>query len=360
MTLEEALYRGLLWLYVDDYMGISLARDADNDQIIFRRTAEGVLQVGAINLSKAVPPTVRADLLGWDTRLNEEFIGPNQKGCDKLLHCFCRIDVTHGQTQALWEVLASVAERYSAGLVVMRSFVSPLHHMVQKCGVNATRYTTQKATSAARFCIELWRAVALLLFVDREAMSIPLRQMSHRRPPSSPFSLIADAGPNGVGAGVLGPNGELLVYTAVILPFAPDLNDKFHNLREFTGLLVNLVLFVKWVRSSASPVHGDSLVGTETLVKWNSDSTTAISWMEKEKCNSRCGQHASFALTWFQLIAGITVTECSHISGDTMILSGIDAASRGYPTPMLDARLFLDLSDCDALFDVLRLCVSVE
>ena len=39
-----------------------------------------------------------------------------------------------------------------------------------------------------------------------------------------------------------------------------------------------------------------------------------------------------------------------------MILSGIDAASRGYPTPMLDAKLFLDLSDCDALFDVLRLC----
>ena len=39
-----------------------------------------------------------------------------------------------------------------------------------------------------------------------------------------------------------------------------------------------------------------------------------------------------------------------------MILSGIDAASRGYPTPMLDANLFFDLSGCDALSEVLQLC----
>ena len=39
-----------------------------------------------------------------------------------------------------------------------------------------------------------------------------------------------------------------------------------------------------------------------------------------------------------------------------MILSGIDAASRGYPTPMLDANFFFDLSGCDALSEVLQLC----
>jgi hypothetical protein len=146
-----------------------------------------------------------------------------------------------------------------------------------------------------------------------------------------------------------------VAYTAIVLPFKKDVDDKFHNLREFTGLLVNLVLLVKWAKLNDSTPLSDVLLGSETLVQWNSDSMSAISWVNKEKCNSRCGQHACFALTWFQLIAGVTVSECKHISGDAMITSGIDALSRGLPHH-LDPSLYLNLTECKPLLDVLKLC----
>ena len=347
---------GLLWKYVDDYMGFAEAARAQIDQENFRRKAEEILAPGAINRLKMVEPTLRCDLLGWDTNLATELAGPNQKGCDKLLHCFCRIDVAQELSKDVWQVLASIAERYSAGLLAMRSFVSPLHHMVQLYGnKSANKKARIRTSSAARQCVEVWRAVAIMLFADKEAMLVPMRHMTSRRPPNSPFSLIADAGPAGVGAGILGPSGELVAYTAVTLPFRPDVDDKFHNLREFTGLLVNLTLFVKWARLHESDPLWKTLRGTETLIQWNSDSTTAISWVHKMKCNSRCGQHASFALTWFQLVAGITVSGCTHITGDRMIETGIDALSRNQPHN-LDPRLYFDLSDCTPLFDVLRVC----
>jgi hypothetical protein len=159
------------------------------------------------------------DLLGWDTNLETESAGPNQKGCDKLLHCFCRINVEQQQYMMLWQVLVSIAERYSARLLAMRSFVSPLHHMVASFGPKAHPRSTKRASSAARQCVEVWRAVSLMLYADKEAMLVPMIQMSHIRPPNSKFSLIADAGPAGIGAGIIGESGELVAYTAITLPF---------------------------------------------------------------------------------------------------------------------------------------------
>ena len=272
-----------------------------------------------------------------------------------MLHCFLRIDTNKDQGKKLWEVLASIAERYSNGLLAMRAFVSPLHHMVAQFSPHANKHAVIRTSSAARQCVEVWRAVAIMLYADKEAMLVPMLQMSHIRPPNSRFSLIADAGPTGIGAGVFGPDGSMVAYTAITLPFRPDTEDKFHNLREFTGLLVNLFLFVKWARTNTSGPLWETMRGTETRIRWNSDSTTALSWVAKNKCTSRWGQHASFALTWFQLVAEISVTDCHHISGDVMIASGIDALSRNLPHT-LDPRLFVDLSGSTALFDVLRVC----
>ena len=252
-------------------------------------------------------------------------------------------------------MLASIAERYSAGLVAMRAFVTPLHHMVASFGTSANKRATKPTTSAARFCIEVWRAVALLLFIDREAMQVPMRHMAHRQPPTAQFALIADAGPDRIGAGILSPSGALVAYTSLRLPFGRNVLAKYQNLREFLGLLVNLVLLFMWLRAQGSRVQ-DPTRDREVLVRWNSDSTAAISWVDKMKCNSRCGQHASFALTWFQLQIGVRVTECVHISGEDMIRSSIDALSRGYPTPELDPGLRIDLDSCTALTEVLRLC----
>ena len=163
-------------------MGFAAAADAHSDRANFCKMAEGILGPGCVNASECVPPTIRADLLGWDTRLDTGMAGPNQKGCDRLLHCFfLRVDTDFPQSKELWIILAPMAEWVSAGFMTMRAFVSPLHHMVQSFAktANASR-ATKRATSAAKLCADVRRAVALLPFVDREAMLVPMRRQFDR------------------------------------------------------------------------------------------------------------------------------------------------------------------------------------
>ena len=93
-----------------------------------------------MNWSKTSGPAKRADVLGWDTDLSQELVSPNHKGCDKLLFCFTAFNLHDAQPRVLWEVLASLADRYSTGLVGMTSFVMPLHYMKHNGTAVPVRY----------------------------------------------------------------------------------------------------------------------------------------------------------------------------------------------------------------------------
>jgi hypothetical protein len=75
--------------------------------------------------------------------------------------------------------LAGGAERYSTGLVGMKAFVAPFHHMKHMCGrPKSGRLGKAEADSSARFCIEMWRAEAVLLWHDRSLVAVPLPSMT--------------------------------------------------------------------------------------------------------------------------------------------------------------------------------------
>jgi hypothetical protein len=121
-------------------------------------------------------------------------------------------------------VLAGVAERYAVGLVGMREFVAPFHHMKEKCGAKAARKTrlrsgSARADSSARFYIEMWRAEALLLWHDPMLVAVPMRSMAGPKAARRPvFRTESDAGPEGIGAVVYGEDGEMLAFTSYRLP----------------------------------------------------------------------------------------------------------------------------------------------
>jgi len=198
--------RGILSKFVDDYHGFGTLPDAASGMETFFECARAFLGDSAINDDKTVRPTKKTDVLGWECDLTNEVCYPNQKGCDKLLVVFFCFDATKPQSRELWEILAGVAERYSVGLVGMRAFVSPFHHMKEKCGQKTDRSGRPRsrgavASSSALFCIEMWRSEAILLWHDPMLVAVPMRNMAGRkmiRP--AVFKTMSDAGPEGVGA----------------------------------------------------------------------------------------------------------------------------------------------------------------
>ena len=347
------IIRGLSWVYVDDFLGLSLAHNAHFDQQCWFTVTKSMLGPDAISDDKTVLPTLRTDLLGWDTCLVAERSMPNQKGCDKLLHSFFRFDFSKPQPLSVWQLLASLAERYSLGLVGMRSFVTPFHHMTRKFGPDPCRHATARPTSSVLFCIQIWRAVSILLFYDRESMSVPMLSMSKFSSSQTPcFFGISDASPNGVGAAIIrAADNKLIAYTKLMFPFAPDVDTKYQNIREFLGALTMLVLL-----HVVSPSKQSKVRGAIVTVRWTNDNMSALTWVQNNKCSSRCGQHASYALTVFQLRTQLTITDCVHIPGTEMLDNSIDALSRDFPTPDLDPSCFVNIVDQTPILELLRLC----
>ena len=93
-------------------------------------------------------------------------------GLDRLFFEFFSIDLHLPQALHSWQVLASLAERYSLGLFGMRSFVAPLHKMVTRCLKNPqARYHT---SSASKFAVGMWRVISFIAFVDPSFVTVPL------------------------------------------------------------------------------------------------------------------------------------------------------------------------------------------
>ena len=179
MCLVVVTIFGVLKKYVDDYNGFGSKEHATRDEVVLHQCARAFLGQTAINESKTVHPTQHTEVLGWDTDLPAELCSPNTKGCNKLLVVFFCFDVKICQSYNLWEVLTGVAERYSTGLVGMKAFVAPFHHMKHLCGKpRSGRPGRAAAVSSARFCIEIWRAEAVLLWHDRSPVAVPLRSMT--------------------------------------------------------------------------------------------------------------------------------------------------------------------------------------
>jgi hypothetical protein len=119
--------KGLVVVYVDDFIGISVAGSASADQRALQELVFGVFGSDAINLDKSVNPCSKCDCIGWSIDLILGLLHPNDKGIKKLVAAFFGIDLQAAISQKNWQRLASLAERYSAGISGARAFVRPLH-----------------------------------------------------------------------------------------------------------------------------------------------------------------------------------------------------------------------------------------
>ena len=340
----STLIDGVVEKYVDDFMGLSHHSTALSDQIISQKECDKLWGINSVSKKKTVSPTSRADILGWTVDLNTELVRPSDRGIDKLLFAFFFVDTSRPQTQKMYQLLASLAERYSNGIVCMKPFVRPLHHMVAM-GSGKSKFWTRLPNSAAIFCIEMWRVTSIHLWLDRDVFSVPLRVMAGLSVTSDLIAssiTISDAGPTQIAAAITSDQGICLAYTTFPSSFE-DPDNLYQNLREYLGFLLSLLLTLKYksLRPSAS-------------ILWTTDSTTALSWAELDKCKTRGGQFAHIAVTCLQRISGLSLHHVELVPGISM--GYVDSLSRNKPTPNLSDAMYIDLYSSKSLRTLFMIC----
>jgi hypothetical protein len=332
---------GVIDAYVDDFMALSPDSAAMEDQSENEAQCNTIVADEAISMKKRVAPTKEAEMIGWLVNLVTGHVRPNDNGIDKLMFAFFFVDESKSLPLQVYQLLSSLAVRYAEGLRGMKPFVAPLYHMTQRGNTSAKAWS-KKPSSAAKFCIEMWRVVAILLWRDRESFSVPLRHMSSLPiPQDGPYCLISDASPWKLSAAIISQDFTIYRYTTLLLPFQV-VDNRWQNVREYLGNLLSKFL--------ACVVFGFK------PRRWHyiGDNKAALNWAESGRCSSRACQHANLIQSWLQIYAGIEISSTSHRPGEKMGI--IDDLSRDKAAESLHKNLYVDLETLAPVLELFRLC----
>ena len=243
---RSKIIKGVIHVWVDDWLIVSIKGYGQRNQLLFQEYARNILGPTAINAKKILHPASIVDnAVGWKINFEQESLRINDKGVDKLFFVFFLVDESRPLNLRMYQLMASLAERYSHGLRCMRPFVSSFNKMIGRFETKTSKsFRLIKPDSQTKFCIEMWRVVSLLLWRNREAFCVPLRSISRLYSSFPPHGLIiSDKGPTMMGAAVLDPvTQEIVVYTQLSLPFS-DLENLYQNLGEYQGHLLSLILY---------------------------------------------------------------------------------------------------------------------
>lgn len=302
--------RGRVGVYVDDFMGVSLAQFASVDQALAQEAITDVLGPSAINREKSATPCRAAEFIGWLVDLDSASIRPNDRGIRKLVAILFSYDFSAGKKHPIvvYQKLASLASRYSAALYALRPFVHPFYALTSGSGPRA-------CSSMARFAVIVWRTVTLAMVLCPSAFRVPLASLRDDKP-AVQWKIVSDAGPHGLGVALFPIESSVCWgYASYRLPFDASSPD-FQNAREFLGLIYGLLL-----------CHHARL--RNVSIMWVGDNTSSLSWVSKQRSTSRFAQTAFYAYTWICLRMNLEVASTVHLAGAMM--GDIDSLSRFRP-----------------------------
>ena len=241
------------------------------------------------------------------------------------------------------QVVASLAERYSVAIIGMRNFVDAFNKLLSPRAATGGDMAKRKISATAKFSVVIWRAVILIIKLNPNALSVPLRNLVFDRSVRADYTFISDAS-DSIGLAIYNKHSVLVLTTSYKLPYYAH-EGKFQNAREFQGFLLGLIL----IKTQFNPPMG-------TTVAIRGDNMSSISWIEKNKATSSLARVAFLAYSWVIIITGLHIVTTSHVAGESNEMFDIDALSRERATINLDNSSFVETSSNENLNALFRLC----
>lgn len=323
---------GDMKMYVDDMMAASPAETAHRDQATAQGITRSCINPSAINVAKSFPPSLAAEFIGWWIDLTAATIRPSDRGIRKIVFAFFAVDASGASviSSHQYQVMASLACRYSEYLTGARPFVRSLFRLTSKA---------QAPSGAAKIAIIMWRIIGTLLLNDPDCLSLGLDRAALDGDSSVDITVISDAGPLALGLAIYSLEGACLKHASYALPF--DARDpKYQNVREFMGVVLAMMLLIK-------------LGYRNITVGWTGDNMSGLAWARDNMCNSDAALAVFTAYSWLSIKSGIVVTKVTHKAGVNM--GDIDGLSRFKATQFATATDAGDLLSSH-LTDLFVLC----
>ena len=348
--------RGVMGRYVDDRFIGSHYSHASADRLIVIETNRKVYGPFALDDEKSQDVNTFMTAIGWTVCSATGTIRPNTKGVMKMTLAFFSISTSPKATWSLQQVqsLASLAERYSWGVIGMRPFVQCFNAM---CSGNWGPHSsnTRRPSADAKFAVMMWRAVCVSLFADPLSLAMPLFAHVQRDVALVDFRPLTDAA-NKVGMFLRDNDLKLLNWLSYRLPFDAPESD-FQNTKEFIGMICAILA----IRLSYQAPRG-------TCIEWTNDNMSALAWVVKHKAKSAHAQFAFAAYSWLLVATGYIIVNVEHIAGASETMEPVDGLSRDRGVADYDPLLEIDISKFPHVDNLLRLldptlhpgdCVSV-
>jgi hypothetical protein len=289
-------------MYCDDVMVYTGVDYAEDDQRIVVDVIEGTFGPNTACPVKKHLPSTRCDLIGWFVDVIDATFRPNDKGIDALTRSFLSLSSNTAINKREYQVLASLACRYSRGLLGMRPFVRSFFAMVK-----ATRFGPKIPSTSAWTSIVMWQAVTICLILSPHQLAVPLVVFDEHD--VCQVQVISDAGPEALGLAIY-VDTECVGYVTYVLPF-DSRSPSYQNCREFMGHLLGKILLLKLN-------YRNTNVSLVTKFRWTGDNMAALSWFAKQSCNSHNTQMAFLADCWLSTIHNVNTTSVDHRAGADM------------------------------------------
>jgi hypothetical protein len=286
-------------MYVDDLAGVCMEKDVEWEMSRAEQIITDLLGPGSVQLEKNVVGQV-VTIIGWSFNLKDQTVTVARKNLMKAIYCVFNVDL-EGMTN-LREIqrLASYLERYSVICRILRPFLSCLNRMMkEKHGLRMDFKFSKEAIMELR----MWRGWLYLLSVDPGTYSRPFVTFREREP-SYVITTDGSLGQIGIIIYAMGGASEACVGCCAvsIAGFGFEDDSSYQNTCEYIGMVLGVLALIKL-----------GIRGVDVVVR--GDSTTALSWVQKEKVSGKAAMNAALVLVSLCIKFGIEVNYLEFLEG---------------------------------------------
>jgi hypothetical protein len=165
------------------------------------------------------------------------------------------------------------------------------------------------------FCVEMWRAMILHLYLDPSSFRVSIFSLLPTASFSWSFLLVSDASPEGLSFFCYDSSG-LIAFASLNLSWSSAKDVKHQNVREYCGTLLAFLL-LKYLRPQGIRNSVCRVIG---------DSCSSLAWLRDNKIRSSPCIFAFMLMHRFLLSQNIFVQDPIRIKSKDM--GDVDAASR--------------------------------
>lgn len=293
--------KGRCKMYVDDIIGVCLAKDLSNEVQCAKDVCTSLLGPTAIAVDKTETGT-RLDVLGYVIDLKLKLVSISRKNFLNAVYGFFTTDLDKKINLKTAEKLASWGSRYSKICRAMRPFCGSLYRATagRKC-----RHATFLLPDEAQRAIRGWRAMLYMVSFNEQQYT---RRLVSFQPESLEYIVEFDA--SLTGAGILwykrlsdGTEVSLGGSAVDLKGFEFGSDSSFQNTAEYIGCIIGMAgLAILGIRDADIEVRGDSVA--------------ALTWAETERPRGYLVTNASMVFTLLSICFGLDVKKGVHISGE--------------------------------------------